>query len=117
MIAPLLPSLAGDLSVNVAAAGQLVTVFALTDAFSSAILTALTGNLNGGRLLVLSMIGFALANVFVFAAKDYWAPMVARALLAVAAGLYVPNANALAGAVVRPERKGTAPAIVAAGPP
>ena len=62
MIAPLLPRLAGDLSVSIAEAGQLVTVFALTYAFSSPILTALTGNLNRRRLLVLSMIGFALAN-------------------------------------------------------
>src|ERR1700728_398982 len=73
MIAPLLPRLAGDLSVGVAAAGQLVTVFALTYAFSSPVLTALTGGFDRRRLLVLSMIGFALANVFAFAAKDYWA--------------------------------------------
>ena len=59
MIAPLLPRLAGDLSVSVAAAGQLVTVFALTYAFSSPILTALTGSLDRRRLLVFSMIGFA----------------------------------------------------------
>ena len=115
MIAPLLPRLAGDLSVSVAAAGQLVTVFALTYAFSSPILTALTGALNRRRLLVLSMIGFALANVFAFAAKDYWMLMAARVLLAVAAGLYVPNANALAGALVRPERRGAALAIVSGG--
>ena len=115
MIAPLLPRLAGDLSVSVAAAGQLVSVFALTYAFSSPILTALTGNLNRRRLLVLSMIGFALANVFAFAAKDYWTLMAARVLLAVAAGLYVPNANALAGALVRPERRGAALAIVSGG--
>ena len=115
MIAPLLPRLAGDLSVGVAAAGQLVTVFALTYAFSSPILTALTGSLERRRLLVLSMIGFALANVFAFAAKDYWTLMAARVLLAVAAGLYVPNANALAGALVRPERRGAALAIVSGG--
>jgi predicted MFS family arabinose efflux permease len=115
MIAPLLPRLAGDLSVSVAAAGQLVSVFALTYAFSSPILTALTGALNRRRLLVLSMIGFALANVFAFAARDYWTLMAARVLLAVAAGLYVPNANALAGALVRPERRGAALAIVSGG--
>jgi predicted MFS family arabinose efflux permease len=115
MIAPLLPRLAGDLSVSVAAAGQLVSVFALTYAVSSPILTALTGALNRRRLLVLSMIGFALANVFAFAAKDYWTLMAARVLLAVAAGLYVPNANALAGALVRPERRGAALAIVSGG--
>src|ERR1700735_575369 len=115
MIAPLLPRLAGDLSVSVGEAGQLVTVFALTYALSSPILTALTGALNRRRLLVFSMIGFALANIFAFVAKDYWALMAARVLLAVAAGLYVPNANALAGALVRPERRGAALAIVSGG--
>src|SRR5271167_4748903 len=44
MIAPLLPDLARDLSVSLAAAGQLVTVFALTYALSSPVLTALTGD-------------------------------------------------------------------------
>jgi predicted MFS family arabinose efflux permease len=115
MIAPLLPNLAGDLSVSVAAAGQLVTVFALTYALSSPILTALTGSLNRRTLLVLSMIGFALANAVAWAAKDYWALMTARVLLAIAAGLYVPNANALAGALVAPERRGAALAVVGGG--
>jgi predicted MFS family arabinose efflux permease len=115
MIAPLLPRLAGDLSVSVAEAGQLVTVFALTYAVSSPILTALGGALNRRRLLVFAMIGFAAANVFAFAAKDYWQLMAARVLLAVAAGLYVPNANALAGALVGPERRGAALAIVSGG--
>jgi hypothetical protein len=59
MIASLLPSPAGHLKVSVAAAGPLVTVFALTYAFSPPILTALTGALNR-RLPVLSMTAFAL---------------------------------------------------------
>jgi predicted MFS family arabinose efflux permease len=115
MIAPLLPRLAGDLSVSVAEAGQLVTVFALTYALSSPILTALLGSLNRRCLLVFSMVGFAAANVFAFAAWDYSTLMAARVLLAVAAGLYVPNANALAGALVAPERRGSALAIVTGG--
>ena len=115
MIAPLLPRLAGDLKVSVAEAGQLVTVFALTYALSSPILTALTGALNRRRLLVFSMIGFAAANGVAFAARDYWMLMGARVLLAVAAGLYSPNANALAGALVSAERRGSALAIVSGG--
>ena len=115
MIAPLLPSLAGDLSVSTATAGQLVTIFALTYALSSPVLTALTGSINRPRLLVLSMIGFALANAVAWAAKDYWSLMAARVLLALAAGLYVPSANALAGALVGPERRGAALAIVSGG--
>ena len=50
------------------------------------------------------MIAFALAKALLSSLRDYWALMGARVLLAVAAGLYVPNANALAGALVRPER-------------
>jgi predicted MFS family arabinose efflux permease len=115
MIAPLLPRLAGDLKVSVAEAGQLVTVFALTYALSSPILTALTGALNRRRLLVFSMIGFAAANGVAFVARDYWMLMGARVLLAVAAGLYSPNANALAGALVSAERRGSALAIVSGG--
>jgi predicted MFS family arabinose efflux permease len=115
MIAPLLPNLASDLSVSIVAAGQLVTVFTLSYAFSSPVLTALTGAIGRRNLLVLSMTGFALANVVAAVAIDYWMLMFARVLLALAAGLYVPNANALAGMVVVPEKRGTALAIVTGG--
>ena len=46
MIAALLPGLASDVSVSMTAAGQLMTVFALTYALSSPILTALTSDVN-----------------------------------------------------------------------
>ena len=115
MIAPLLPNLAADLSVGVGTAGQLVTVFALTYALSSPILTALTGSLDRRPLLILAMAAFALANLVAWSAPTYWWLMGARVLLAFAAGLYVPNANALAGAIVEPERRGMALAIVSGG--
>ncbi len=115
MIAPLLPNLAADLSVSVVAAGQLVTIFALTYAFSSPILTTLTGAINRRTLLILAMTAFGLANLVAWSAKDYQALMGARVLLAFAAGLYVPNANALAGSLVEPKHRGAALAIVNGG--
>jgi len=115
MIAPLLPNLAQDLSVGLVAAGQLVTVFTLSYAFSSPILTALTGGIARRKLLILSIAGFAIANVVAALATGYWMLMAARILLALAAGLYVPNANALAGAVVAPEKRGTALSIITGG--
>ena len=115
MIAPLLPDLADDLSVSLVTAGQLVTVFALTYALSSPILTALTGDLDRRRLLIGSMLAFAAANFVAWSAHSYSALLVARVLLAVAAGLYVPNANALAGVLVEPSRRGTALSIVTGG--
>ena len=115
MIAALLPGIAGDLAVSLQAAGQLVTVFALTYAVSSPLLTALTGNVNRRKLLILSMAAFAGANIIAAVAPGYWFLLGARILLALSAGLYVPSANALAGVLVPPERRGRALAIVGGG--
>ena len=115
MIAPLLPNLAADLSVGIGTAGQLVSVFALTYAVSSPILTALTGGIQRRRLLIGAMAAFALANVVACTAPSYWALMGARVLLAIAAGLYVPSAIALASVLLEPERRGTALSIVSGG--
>jgi predicted MFS family arabinose efflux permease len=115
MIAALLPGLADDLSVTLIAAGQLVTVFALTYAISSPVLSALTASVGRRNLLLVSMTAFALANFFAAAATGFWQLLAARILLAAAAGLYVPSASALAGAIVAPERRGTALAIVNGG--
>ena len=63
MIAALLPQISSDLGVTTAAAGQLVTVFALAYAVSSPILTTLTGPLNRRTLLIGAMAAFAVANL------------------------------------------------------
>jgi predicted MFS family arabinose efflux permease len=115
MIAGLLPGMATDLDVSVGVAGQLVTVFALAYALGSPVLAALTGNLNRRRLLIGAMALFAVANVLAFGASGYWSLMAARVVLALAAAVYVPGANALASVVVPPEQRGRAIAIVNGG--
>ncbi|WP_160109711.1 MFS transporter [Pseudomonas izuensis] len=115
MIAGLLPGMATDLGVSVAMAGQLVTVFALAYALSSPVLAALSGNLNRRRLLIGAMALFAVANLLAFTASGYWSLMAARVVLALAAAVYVPGANALASVVVPPEQRGRAIAIVNGG--
>lgn len=115
MVAGLLPGMAADLSVSIASAGQLVTAFAFAYAFSAPFLAVVTGNISRRTLLIFAMGFFALGNAMAWAARDYWQLMAARVLLAFAAGLYVPGANALASAVVTPERRGTAIAIVNGG--
>lgn len=115
MIAAILPTISDRLSVTVAAAGQLVTIFALVYAVSSPVLTALTASFGRRMMLMGSLVAFALANLVAAAAPGYWSLAAARVLLALAAGLYVPNANALAGALVEPARRGRALAIVNGG--
>ena len=115
MIAPLLPKIAADLSVSVSTAGQLVTAFTLALALSSPVLTAFTGNFNRRKLLILSMVVFAIGNIAAWASTGYSQVMGARILLALAAGLYSPNASALAGTLVPPEKRGRALSIVNGG--
>src|SRR5260370_24262933 len=114
-MAALLRGLARDLFVTLTAAGQLVTVFGLTYAISSPALSALTAGVGRRNLLLISMTTFALANFFASTTTDFWQLLAARILLAAAAGLYVPSARALAGAIVAPARRGTALAIVKGG--
>src|SRR5438270_7712825 len=115
MIAAILPDIAADLVVSVPLAGSLISIFALAYAVSSPILTALTGRVARPKLLLAAMTIFSLANVVAATTHSYSGLAAARVLLACAAGLYTPNANALAGALVPPERRGRAIAIVNAG--
>jgi predicted MFS family arabinose efflux permease len=115
MIAAILPSIARSLVVTVPAAGQLVTIFALTYALSSPILTALTATWPRRSLLLLSLAGFIVANLIAAASPGYGWLAGARVLLALAAGVYVPNANAAASALVPAAYRGRALAIINGG--
>lgn len=115
MIAGILPAIAGDLHVDLPQAGALVTVFALAYAIGSPVLSTLCGNLNRRQLLVGAMAGFAVANVLAALAPDYWSLAAARVLLALTAGLFMPNAYATAASLVGPERRGRAVAVVVTG--
>jgi predicted MFS family arabinose efflux permease len=115
MIAALLTMIAADIRVSVAKAGLLVSIFALAYATSSPVLTALTGHVDRRRLLISSMSLFAMLNVAAAMTHSFLALGAARVLLAFAAGLFTPNANALAGALVPAERRGRAIAIVNGG--
>lgn len=115
MIAAILPSIATSLGTSIQAAGQLVTIFALTYALSSPILTALTAVWPRRQLLTASLAGFIVANLLAAIAPGYWWLAGARVLLAFAAGLYVPNANAVASGLVPAAYRGRALAIVNGG--
>lgn len=115
MIAGILPSVAKELSVSAATAGTLVTIFALAYAISSPVITALTSQHNRRKLLLVSMSAFALSNVIAALSHSYWMLVVARIMLALTAGVYMPAAIALASALIEPARRGQALAIVSAG--
>lgn len=115
VVAGLLPDLAADLHVSVALAGQLITVFALAYAVGSPILAVLTANFERRQVLLSSMAAFAVFNVVAASASSYFALMLARVGLALAAGTFMPAASAYAVAISSAERRGRALAIVYTG--
>ncbi|ARP87435.1 MFS transporter [Bordetella genomosp. 9] len=115
MIAPLLPKMAADLGMGVPAAASLVIVFTLALAISSPLTTLLSGRFNRRDTLAAAMAAFTLANIVAAFSSGFGVLLAARLMMAVAAGLYVPNATALAGAIAGPARRGRALAIVSGG--
>lgn len=115
MIAPLLPAISAELGVTVAAAGQLVTVFAITYAFAAPILATLLGHRDRKALLVGALVAFAAANVVAAAAANFLQLLAGQFLLALAASVFMPGANATAATIVAPESRGRAIAVVIGG--
>jgi multidrug resistance protein len=115
VFAGILPSIAHDLHVSVPLTGQLITIYSLTYALASPILTALTGKIPPRRLLVGALTIFVVSNILSMLAPNFGVLVVARFLAGCAAAMYTPTASALAATMVSPEERGRALGIVFAG--
>jgi len=115
VIAGILPAMAHDLNVSLAACGQLVTAFSLAYALGSPLLAIATAAWPREHVLRLAMGGFAVANLLAALAPDYWWLMAARILLALTAGLFMPTAGAYAAGAVEPAQRGRALGFVYLG--
>ncbi|WP_181919500.1 MFS transporter [Alkalilimnicola ehrlichii] len=115
VLSGLLPHVADDLLVNIAQAGYLITVFALTYALLGPVVATLTGDMERRRLLLAVLIVFVAANILAAASPGFYSLMAARILLAVCCALYMAVANSVAVSLVEPERRGRAIAIVMGG--
>ncbi len=115
MIAPLLPTIAHDLKMSLSATAMLVVVFTLVMSLSSPITTVLTARLPRRNTLLVALTLFTAGNFVAAFSASFATLMIARILMAVASGLYVPGANSLAGVIVPVEKRGRALAIVSGG--
>jgi len=115
VIAGILPAIARDLAVPVEAAGQIVTLYALTYALGSPLLAAVTAPWRKERVIILALAGFAFADAVCAVAPNFLVLAVARVLAGSCAALYAPTAYALAAALAPPARRGAGLAAVALG--
>lgn len=87
VLAGLLPQVSGSLKVTPAAAGQLMSVFALTSAIGGPVLSTLTSSWERKRTISLALIVFVLGNVAVAFAPSFGLAMGGRVVSALGACL------------------------------
>ena len=110
-----LAPLAADLGTSLAAAGWLMSGYALTYAVASPLLAALTGSWPRRRVLLLGLLLVATGNAGLALAPGLPAAHAGRAVSALGGALYTPVAASIAAATAAPERRGAALALVFAG--
>ncbi|MBV8933618.1 MAG: MFS transporter, partial [Kutzneria sp.] len=115
VVAGLLPDISRSLSVSVAAAGQLVSVFSLAYAVLSPLLAALTGSWSRRAVLVTALLVFATGNVATALVPGYPLVLATRVLAAAGAAMFTPNAGATAAAIAGERRRGQAISMVTMG--
>ena len=115
VFAGLLEGVAGDLSVSVGTAGNLVTVFAVTYAVVSPILVTLTGSVAPRKILFAAMAVFAAANLAAVFAPTFGLLLACRMLAACGAAVFTPTALAVAAGLSPPEERGRSISTITGG--
>jgi predicted MFS family arabinose efflux permease len=115
VIAGLLPVIAADLQISLAATGQLVAAYALTYAVGSPILAVTFNNVDRRTVLTLALCCFIAGNLLAVVAASFAMLLASRMLMALGAGLCMPTALAVAVAITSAERRGRAIALVTSG--
>ncbi len=103
-----LNDIASSLQVSVASAGQLITAAAITVCLGAPLLAAAVGRLDRRMLLAASMLWFALLHAACALAPGYTSLLVLRVLAVISAAIFTPQAAAVAGMLVAPDRRGRA---------
>lgn len=115
VVAGLLPEIAAELGVTIAAAGQLTTVFALAYALGAPLLATLLGRRERRGLLVAALLLAAAGNLLSALAPGYGVLLVGRVLTALGAAAFTPAATHAATLLSLPERRGRAVSAVYTG--
>jgi MFS transporter, DHA1 family, inner membrane transport protein len=115
VIAGILPVVATDLGVSIAAAGYLVTAYALSFAVATPMVALGAGGRERKPMLVGCMAIFVVGNSVAVLAPSFAVLMLARVVSAAAAGVFEVVATAAAAALVPTHQRGRAIALIVSG--
>lgn len=112
VVAGVLPQISDELDVSTAAAGQLVTAFALAYALGAPVLAVVGGRVERRAVLVAALLAAAVGNALAALAPAYPLLLVARVASGLAAAAFTPSATVVATELSPPERRGRAVTVV-----
>lgn len=115
VIMGLLPDVAADFGVSEAAAGWLISGYALAVVVGALALTAATTRLPRKPLLIGLVVLFIVGNVVTAMAGDYSTAMIGRVIAALSHGAFFGVGSVVAAGLVPPEKKAGAIAIMFTG--
>ncbi len=115
VLAGLLLAIASDLNVSAAAAGQLMSVFALTAAVAGPVLGTLTSRWERRTTIALSLTVFIIGNLIVGLATLYSVALAGRVVAALGACLLNAAVTGYAIALTPPQHRGKALSFVLGG--
>lgn len=100
VVGGILPIIAEDLSVSIATAGQLITIFALVYAIAGPVLLSLTAKIERKKLFLITLSIFFVGNIFTYVSPTFGLIMVARVLTAASAALVIVLALTITARIV-----------------
>ncbi|MCP3728603.1 MFS transporter [Paraburkholderia sp. CNPSo 3272] len=115
VFAGILPEIAHSFGVSIGAAGQLISVYALSYALLGPTLAALAANVARKRLLLSGIGLFVIANLGTIVAPNLAIALATRAFAGLGAAMFSPTASGTGASLVPPERRGYALSIIVAG--
>ncbi len=115
VIMGLLLQVSADLHVSIAAAGLLISAYALGVAIGAPILTILSRKMPRKTVLLALMVIFILGNAACAIAPDFYSLMAARVLTSLTHGTFFGVASVVATTLVPADRKASAIAIMFTG--
>jgi MFS transporter, DHA1 family, putative efflux transporter len=115
VFSPLLPVLAADYHIAPALAGLSVTMFSLAYMVSAPLFGCLADRVGRRRVLIYSLLAFALANILTAAAVNLSSLLIVRLFAGAAAAGVSPSIYALVGSAAPAERRATWLALVVSG--
>ncbi|WP_129728930.1 MFS transporter [Ectobacillus funiculus] len=115
VIAGILDKVAASNNVSVSVAGQLITVFALANAFGSPLVVMATTKMNQRKLLMLSLVLMVLGSLMTITLPGFGFLIVSRIVLALGSGVFAIAAKTAAAKLAPPEKQAGAIGTVILG--